>query len=230
MPLASDPSANWSPTAEAVQRRFKIDWNTVADRRSLISRERALLPAIPLEQIVPFIDWSPFFMSWELKGKYPKIFDDPKLGPRARELFDDAQKLLGQIVVDKRVTANAVYGFFPANTEGDDIVIYTDESRAERADAVPHAPAAMGARRPDLVPIAGRLRGPARDGHRRLPGGVRRHGRTRARVARRAIRTRSRRLQRDHEQGTGRPARRGPGRNACTRRPVKTGATAATST
>ena len=59
-------------------------------------------------------------MSWELKGKYPKIFDDPKLGSRARELFDDAQKLLKQIVAEKRVTANAVYGFFPANTEGDD--------------------------------------------------------------------------------------------------------------
>ena len=54
-------------------------------------------------------------MSWELKGKYPKIFDDSKLGSRARELFDDAQKLLHQIVADKRVTANAVYGFFPAN-------------------------------------------------------------------------------------------------------------------
>ena len=102
-------------------------------------------------------------MSWELKGKYPKIFDDPKLGPRARELFDDAQKLLRQIVAEKRVTANAVYGFFPANTEGDDIVIYTDESRHDRADALPHAAAAVGARRPDVVPIAGRLRRPARD-------------------------------------------------------------------
>jgi 5-methyltetrahydrofolate--homocysteine methyltransferase len=116
------------PYAEAVKRRFRIDWTAppIAVPAFLGART---LSSIPLEEIVPFIDWSPFFMSWELKGKYPKIFDDPKLGSRARELFDDAQKLLQQIVAEKRVTANAVYGFFPANTEGDDIVIYTDESR-----------------------------------------------------------------------------------------------------
>jgi len=118
------------PYAEAVARRFRIDWE-----RSHIAVPSFLgtrtLRAIPLEEIVPYIDWSPFFLSWELKGKYPRIFEDPKLGVRARELFDDAQKLLRQIVALKRVTANAVYGFFPANTERDDIVIYTDESRQE---------------------------------------------------------------------------------------------------
>ena len=71
-------------------------------------------------------------MAWELKGKYPRIFDDPERGPRARELFDDARELLGRIVAGERLTANAVYGFFPANSEGDDIVIYEDESRTER--------------------------------------------------------------------------------------------------
>jgi 5-methyltetrahydrofolate--homocysteine methyltransferase len=116
------------PYAEAVARRFKIDWNASPIAVPSFVGAKALA-AIPLEQIVPFIDWSPFFMSWELKGKYPKIFNDPKLGARARELFDDAQKLLRQIVAEKRLTANAVYGFFPANSEGDDIVIYTDESR-----------------------------------------------------------------------------------------------------
>ena len=116
------------PYAEAVKRRFRIDWNAAPIAVPSFLGARTL-SAIPLEEIVPFVDWSPFFMSWELKGKYPKIFDDPKLGSRARELFDDAQKLLRQIVAEKRVTANAVYGFFPANTEGDDIVIYTDESR-----------------------------------------------------------------------------------------------------
>ena len=107
------------------------------------------LAAVPLEEIVPFIDWSPFFLTWELKGKYPRIFDQPELGPRARELFDDAQRLLQTIVAEKRLTANAVYGFFPANSEGDDIVVYTDAVAADRADAVPDAAAAMGARRPD---------------------------------------------------------------------------------
>jgi 5-methyltetrahydrofolate--homocysteine methyltransferase len=116
------------PYTEAVHRRFKIDWHAspLAVPSFLGART---LSTIPLEQIVPYIDWSPFFMSWELKGKYPKIFEDPKLGSRARELFDDAQKLLRHIVAEKRVAANAVYGFFPANTDGDDIVIYTDESR-----------------------------------------------------------------------------------------------------
>ena len=84
---------------------------------------------MPLGEIVPFIDWSPFFLTWELKGKYPRIFEDPSVGPRARELFDDAQALLRKIVKEKRVTANAVFGFFPANSVGDDIVVYTDESR-----------------------------------------------------------------------------------------------------
>ena len=79
---------------------------------------------------------------------------------RARELFDDAQKLLRQIVADKRVTANAVYGFFPANTEGDDIVIYTDESRAAERMWLPCTAAAVDSRWPDIVPIAGRLRCP----------------------------------------------------------------------
>jgi 5-methyltetrahydrofolate--homocysteine methyltransferase len=118
------------PYAEAVHRRFKIDWHAVPIAVPSFLGAR-VLEAVPLEQIIPYVDWSPFFMSWELKGKYPKIFDDPKLGPRARELYEDAQKLLRRIVAEKQVTANAVYGFFPANTEGDDIVIYTDESRDE---------------------------------------------------------------------------------------------------
>jgi 5-methyltetrahydrofolate--homocysteine methyltransferase len=112
----------------ARDRRFRIDWDReqVAVPSFLGGRT---LRAIPLEQIVPYIDWSPFFQTWELKGKYPRIFEDPKLGARARELFEDAQKLLQAMVAGKRVTANAVYGFFPANAEGDDIVVYTDESR-----------------------------------------------------------------------------------------------------
>jgi 5-methyltetrahydrofolate--homocysteine methyltransferase len=88
-----------------------------------------VLTEIPLGEIVPFIDWSPFFMSWELKGKYPRIFEDPKVGARARELFDDAKTLLRRIVAEGRLKANAVYGFFPANSDGDDLVIYEDETR-----------------------------------------------------------------------------------------------------
>jgi 5-methyltetrahydrofolate--homocysteine methyltransferase len=84
---------------------------------------------LPLEKLVPFIDWSPFFLTWELKGKYPKIFDDPKLGETARKLYDDARRLLDEIVAKKLLTAKAVYGFWPAAAIGDDVALFTDESR-----------------------------------------------------------------------------------------------------
>ena len=114
--------------AEAVERRLRLDWAEAPIAVPSFLGAKTLL-AVPLEKIVPYIDWSPFFLTWELKGKYPRIFEQPEVGPRARELFDDAQKLLQKIVKEKRVTANAVYGFFPANTVGDDIVVYTDAAR-----------------------------------------------------------------------------------------------------
>ena len=88
-----------------------------------------MLRDFPLREIVPYIDWSPFFMTWELKRQ---VSADPSTTPRsaseARELFDDAQRLLERIIEEKLLTANAVYGFFPANSDGDDIVVFTDES------------------------------------------------------------------------------------------------------
>jgi 5-methyltetrahydrofolate--homocysteine methyltransferase len=83
----------------------------------------------PLEELVPFIDWTPFFHAWELKGRYPMIFEDPTIGPKAGELHEDAQRLLEQIIADRLLTAQAVYGFFPAASTGDDIALYADESR-----------------------------------------------------------------------------------------------------
>jgi 5-methyltetrahydrofolate--homocysteine methyltransferase len=85
---------------------------------------------ITLEELVPFIDWSPFFHTWELRGRYPAIFDDPAVGARANELFDDAQQLLERIVRNKLLNLRAAYGFFPANSAGDDIEIYQDEERS----------------------------------------------------------------------------------------------------
>jgi 5-methyltetrahydrofolate--homocysteine methyltransferase len=86
---------------------------------------------IGLEQLVPFIDWSPFFHTWELRGVYPKILQHEKHGEEARELFADAQKLLEKIVSGKLLKPRAVYGLFPANRIGDDVEFYTDESRAK---------------------------------------------------------------------------------------------------
>src|SRR5688572_29550854 len=80
---------------------------------------------IALEELVPFIDWQFFFAAWELKGRFPKIFDDPKIGEAAKELFDHAQQLLRQIVDGKLIRARGVYGFWPANADGDDIVLWS---------------------------------------------------------------------------------------------------------
>ena len=84
---------------------------------------------MPLDALVPFIDWSPFFHTWELRGRYPAILQHAEHGAQAQELFKDAQQLLAQIVNKKFLTARAVYGFFPANSIGDDVELYTDESR-----------------------------------------------------------------------------------------------------
>ncbi len=74
---------------------------------------------------MPFIDWQFFFAAWELKGRFPKILDDPKIGAAAKDLYDHAQKLLKQIVDGKLIRARGVYGFWPANADGDDIVLWT---------------------------------------------------------------------------------------------------------
>ena len=87
---------------------------------------------ISLETLIPFIDWSPFFHTWELRGRYPAILDDATFGKQARELFDDAQGLLAKIVADKLIEACGVIGFWPANAVGDDVELFTDDSRSTR--------------------------------------------------------------------------------------------------
>jgi 5-methyltetrahydrofolate--homocysteine methyltransferase len=88
----------------------------------------------PLDKIAEYIDWSPFFQAWELAGRYPKILQDEVVGEEARKLFADAQAMLKKIITEKWLTANAVFGLFPANTvNSDDIEIYTDESRKKVA-------------------------------------------------------------------------------------------------
>ena len=86
---------------------------------------------LPLSELVPFIDWSPFFRAWELHGRYPEIFDDAVIGDSARRLHEEAQALLSQLVADKSIRASGVYGFFPANSVGDDIELYADDTRTE---------------------------------------------------------------------------------------------------
>ena len=111
--------------AQARERKTSIDWQTTEIPTPSFVGIR-VLDGFPLDGIVPFIDWSPFFHTWELRGRYPQILDDPK----AKELFDDAQHLLNEIVAHKLLTARAVYGFFPANSVEDDIELYQDDSRS----------------------------------------------------------------------------------------------------
>jgi len=111
------------PYPQAVQRRFRIDWETTTvDEPSFLGR-RALGP-FPLAELVPYIDWSPFFHAWDLKGKFPLILQDPELGPTARDLYDNARRLLDEIVAGQLLTARAVYGFWPAASVGDDIAVF----------------------------------------------------------------------------------------------------------
>ena len=110
------------PYAEALQRRYATDWKNIQiDKPAFVGTR--LLDNFPLSELVPFIDWSPFFQTWELRGKYPRIFEDPTVGEQARKVFDDAQTLLKRIVDEKLLTARGIYGFWPAVSEGDDIVV-----------------------------------------------------------------------------------------------------------
>ena len=118
------------PYAKALENRFATDWaNVQIDKPSFTGIQ--VLKDFSIEEIRPYIDWSPFFMTWELKGKFPKIFDDKVVGKQAKELYDDANALLDQMIANNSLTANATYAFWPAASDGDDIILYTDESRSE---------------------------------------------------------------------------------------------------
>jgi 5-methyltetrahydrofolate--homocysteine methyltransferase len=92
---------------------------------------------VDLAEVAKYIDWQFFFTAWELKGRYPAILDDPKVGAAARDLYDNGQALLKRIIDEKLLTAKGVYAFWPANTIGDDIVVYKDDSRREELARLP---------------------------------------------------------------------------------------------
>lgn len=119
-----------TPIAQARKNRFVSDW-TATDIPKPSFLGLRTIGEQPLDALISYVDWSPFFHAWELKGRYPGILDDAKLGGKARELFDDARRLLDEIVRQRLLTANAVYGFFAAASRGDDISLFTDESRAK---------------------------------------------------------------------------------------------------
>jgi 5-methyltetrahydrofolate--homocysteine methyltransferase len=116
------------PLKAARDNRFKIDWSGYTPPAPKLLGTRAF-KSYRLAELVPYIDWTPFFQTWELQGKYPRIFEDNVVGGEAKKLFADAQALLKRLVAERWLTANAVVGFWPANATGDDIELYADETR-----------------------------------------------------------------------------------------------------
>ncbi len=108
--------------------RFKIDWSAYTPPKPSFLGTRAFTE-YPLAELVPYIDWTPFFQTWELVGRYPAILKDNKVGAEAQKLFNDAQDMLKRMVAGKWVRASGVVGFWPANGNGDDITVFTDETR-----------------------------------------------------------------------------------------------------
>ncbi len=114
---------------EARTNKLQTDWSKVEIKKPN-KLGVTLLKDYSLEEISKYIDWTPFFLTWELKGKYPKIFENDKYGKEAKRLYDDANELLKKIIDEKLLTANGIVGLFPANSVEDDIEVYTDENRS----------------------------------------------------------------------------------------------------
>jgi len=124
---STQQKTKYIPIEKARSKGFKSDWEkTRIDVPEKLGTE---IIEVPVEEIIPYIDWSPLFWVWELKGSYPKILEHKKWGEQAKTIFDDAQNLLTQIVKEKRFRPRAVISFWPANSSGDDIEIYSDNSR-----------------------------------------------------------------------------------------------------
>jgi 5-methyltetrahydrofolate--homocysteine methyltransferase len=140
---------------EAKAKRFQIDWmHSDVPKPAFVGAR--VINHLPLDTLMPYIDWSPFFMAWEMKGKYPDILKDPHAGKEARELFEKAQAMLQTFrpaskgragdaptafserrLNESPIRARGIYGFFPANSDGDDIVLYTDDTRTHEACRMP---------------------------------------------------------------------------------------------
>ena len=116
---------------------LKVDWKNRSEKPvkpSFLGRRKYV--NVPLEELLPYIDWNPFFAVWQLRGKYPnrgypRIFEDETVGAEAKRVFDDAQKMLKSIVDGRKLQANGVVAFYPANAVGDDIEVYEDDSRSQ---------------------------------------------------------------------------------------------------
>jgi 5-methyltetrahydrofolate--homocysteine methyltransferase len=127
---ASAEKKNYVSLEDSRKNKFTSDWQNVE-----IAKPEKLgvevIEDIPLEEIAEYIDWSPFFWTWEIKGLFPNVLEHKKWGPQARELYEDAQNILKDIIQNKRFRARAVTAFWPANSVGDDVEVYADDERTK---------------------------------------------------------------------------------------------------
>eukprot|EP00818_Percolomonas_sp_WS_P009192 CAMPEP_0117447822 /NCGR_PEP_ID=MMETSP0759-20121206/7076_1 /TAXON_ID=63605 /ORGANISM="Percolomonas cosmopolitus, Strain WS" /LENGTH=1247 /DNA_ID=CAMNT_0005240175 /DNA_START=6 /DNA_END=3749 /DNA_ORIENTATION=- len=129
-------SYKFVPLAEARKKKKSIDWNATPPVKAPTFLGTKVFTDFPIQEIIPYIDWNPFFAMWELKGKYPnnkypKIFKDDTVGSEAKKLFDEAQELLHKLVDEKLIHVNGVVGFHRANSVGDDIEVYDSQDRSK---------------------------------------------------------------------------------------------------
>ncbi|HMB90338.1 MAG TPA: vitamin B12 dependent-methionine synthase activation domain-containing protein, partial [Rhodothermales bacterium] len=115
---------------DARANRFTCDWSAAPITKPNVLGVQ-VFDDYPLAELRDYIDWTPFFIAWELKGKYPQIFNKPDVGGEAKKLYDDANRLLDRIIDEKLLTARGVVGLWPANSTGDDLECYTDDTRSE---------------------------------------------------------------------------------------------------
>ncbi len=116
---------------DARANKLKLDWAGYTPPKPSFLGTRSF-KGYDLAELARYIDWTPFFQAWELKGTFPRILKEDKYGEAARHLYDDAQAMLKQLIAEKWLAANAVVGFWPANSIGDDIELYTDDTRKKR--------------------------------------------------------------------------------------------------
>ncbi|MBA6412204.1 methionine synthase [Parahaliea sp. F7430] len=131
------PRTRTLPYAEAANKGPELDWDNYTPPKPSFIGTR-VFDNVPLQKLVELIDWTPFFISWELAGKYPAILKDDKVGAQARELFADAQDMLKKMLEENWLQAKGVVGFWPAERRGDDVVVFSDESRSEELATLHH--------------------------------------------------------------------------------------------
>jgi 5-methyltetrahydrofolate--homocysteine methyltransferase len=128
--LSKKSDKQFKTIEEARAAKFNIDFSSAEVKKPAFLGTKTFVD-FSLEELVPYIDWTPFFHTWELRGSFPRIFEDEYAGLEAKKLYDEARILLNKIIADKSLQAKGVIGFWPANSVGDDIELYTDENRTQ---------------------------------------------------------------------------------------------------